>query len=226
MIARQTKARRLVATLQGAGIHDERVLGAIESIPRDIFVPAEMKDDAWEDMALPIGQGQTISQPFIVATMTQALELTPQDRVLEIGTGSGYQAAILSRIAGRVYSVERHKPLLQQAETIFRELAIRNLAVVCADGMRGWPTIGGVRPAPFDKIIVTAAAREKPPAALLDQLKPGGIMVCPVGEAGHQVLNRYKKESEDTYIISKICDVRFVPLLPDVAREKRGEEAA
>lgn len=225
MIARQNKAKRLVATLQDAGIHDERVLGAIESIPRDIFVPPEMKDDAWEDMALPIGQGQTISQPYIVAIMTQSLELTPQDKVLEIGTGSGYQASVLAKIARRVYSVERHKPLLDSAEMMFQTLGLRNVTAVCADGMRGWPTISGITQAPFDKIIVTAAARERPPAALLDQLKPGGIMVCPVGEAGHQVLNRYKKESEDTYIISKICDVRFVPLLPDVAREKRGEAA-
>ena len=225
MIARQTKAKRLIATLQGAGIHDERVLAAIESIPRDLFVTPEMKDDAWEDMALPIGQGQTISQPYIVAIMTQSLALTPQDKVLEIGTGSGYQASVLSKIARRVYSIERHKPLLGAAEKMFQTLGLRNVTAICADGMRGWPTINGMSQAPFDKIIVTAAARERPPSQLIDQLKPGGIMVCPVGEQGHQVLNRYKKESEDTYTISKICDVRFVPLLPDVAREKKGEAA-
>lgn len=225
MIARQNKARRLTNTLRDAGITDERVLAAIENVPRDTFVPPEMKDDAWEDMALPIGQGQTISQPYIVAIMTQSLDLSPQDKVLEIGTGSGYQASILARIARRVYSVERHKPLLESAERMFQTLNMRNITAICADGMRGWPTINGMSQAPFDKIIVTAAAREKPPSALLDQLKPGGIMVCPVGEAGHQVLNRYKKESEDTYSISKICDVRFVPLLPDVAREQKGQAA-
>lgn len=225
MIARQNKAKRLIQTLRDAGIVDERVLGAIETVPRDIFVPPEMKDDAWQDIALPIGQGQTISQPYIVAIMTQSLELSPQDKVLEIGTGSGYQASILARIARRVYSVERHKPLLDTAERMFQTLNIRNITAICADGMRGWPTINGMSQAPFDKIIVTAAAREKPPSALLDQLKPGGLMVCPVGEAGHQVLNRYKKESEDTYSISKICDVRFVPLLPDIAREQKGRAA-
>src|SRR5690606_35774489 len=133
-------------------------------------------------------RGQTISQPFVVAKMTEALELNDRHKVLEIGTGSGYQACVLSKICRRVYSIERHKPLLEGAEKIFHDLHIPNITAICADGMKGWPKIHGMDQAPFDRIIVTAAAREKPPIALIDQLIVGGIMIIPVGGPGEQVL--------------------------------------
>lgn len=218
MIAEQTKKIRLVMTLRTAGIQDTNVLGAIERVPREHFIPEAMMDKAYEDMAVPIGLGQTISQPFVVAKMTEALELNDRHKVLEIGTGTGYQACVLSKICRRVYTIERHKPLHQEAEKNFSALNIRNITALCGDGMKGWPTIHGIDQAPFDRIIVTAAAREKPPAELIEQLKVGGIMIAPVGEAGSQMLKRYKKEADDTYSIQDIMPVRFVPLLPDIAR--------
>lgn len=217
MIARQSKTIRLIMHLRQMGITNTDVLSAIERVPRDIFVPDAMMDQAWEDMALPIGRGQTISQPYVVAVMTQALALSDRDKVLEIGTGSGYQACILAKLARRVYSIERHKPLLVDAEKMFDQLGIRNITAICADGMKGWPKINGIDQAPFDKIIVTAAARDKAPTALLDQLKIGGIMVIPVGGPGEQVLKKIKKESDDTYSYQDVMPVRFVPLLPEVA---------
>lgn len=215
---------RLVSLLRDKGIHDVRVLTAIEQIPREKFMPPAVQDRAWDDMALPIGRGQTISQPYIVALMTESLALTDRDKVLEIGTGSGYQSAILSKICRRVYSIERHKPLLDQAELLFRQLHLRNITAMCADGMLGWPRINGVDQAPFDKIIVTAGAQDKPPQSLFDQLKIGGVMVVPVGLPADQILKKYMKLSEDTWLVSDICPVRFVPLLPDVATEM-GESA-
>lgn len=170
--------------LRQLGITDIGVLSAMERVARDEFVPNHMKDQAWEDMALPIGLGQTISQPFVVATMTQALELTDRDKVLEIGTGCGYQTGILAYLCRRVYTIERHKALLEEAEARLNALKVRNFTAIAADGMKGWPVINGIQQAPFDKIIVTAAAREKPPAALMEQLKVGGIMVIPIGEPG------------------------------------------
>ncbi len=222
MLSTATKAIRLIMHLRKMGISDTDVLSAIERVPRDLFVPEDQKDQAWEDIALPIGRGQTISQPYVVATMTQALELNDMDKVLEIGTGCGYQAAILARVARRVYTIERHKPLLEDSEKRFNELNIRNITAICADGMQGWPKMNGMEQAPFDKIIVTAAARGKPPEALLDQLKPGGIMVIPVGEPGNQMLKRYERFSDDTWSVSDICPVRFVPLLPDIASDREA----
>ncbi len=211
---------RLIMDLRNKGITSIDVLGAMERIPRDAFVPAAVKDQAWEDMALPIGRGQTISQPFVVASMTQALKLTDQDKVLEIGTGCGYQTAILARLARRVYTIERHRPLHEAAQKMFDQMGIRNVTAICADGMKGWPHRNGDGELPkFDKIIVTAAARSKPPQALLDQLKIGGMMVIPVGDDGFQVLKLYTKESEDAYAVRDLFDVRFVPLLPDVEKE-------
>lgn len=207
-----------------AGIQDERVLGAIESIPRERFVFGAMVHDAWEDIAIPIGEGQTISQPTVVATMTQALELTDRHKVLEIGTGSGYQACILSKLCRRVYTIERHKPLLDGAEKMFRDLKLENITTICADGMRGWPKIHGMEQHPFDRIIVTCAARTNPPPALIDQLAVGGIMVIPVGPPGEQMLRRYKKESDETYSYSNIMPVRFVPLLPDLPTSGRKSD--
>ena len=213
------KRIRLIMELRTKGITSTEVLSAIERVPRDEFVPVHAQDQAWEDMALPIGLGQTISQPFVVAIMTQALDLSDRDKVLEIGTGCGYQCAVLSHLARRVYTIERHKHLLHDAEKRLARLKLRNITAIAADGMKGWPAINGIEQAPFDKIIVTAAAREKPPQALLDQIKVGGKMIIPVGEPGYQMLKLYKKESEEAYSVKDILPVRFVPLLPDVSNE-------
>ena len=205
--------------LRRKGVTDAAVLGAMERVPRDEFVPSAVKDQAWDDMALPIGRGQTISQPYVVASMTQALDLSDRDKVLEIGTGCGYQTAILAKLCRRVYTIERHRILLERAEVRFEALKLRNVTALAGDGMKGWPRIHGIDQAPFDKIIVTAAAREKPPQALLDQLKPAGVMIIPVGPSGDQMLRRYKKESEEAYSVSDLMPVRFVPLLPDIAAD-------
>jgi protein-L-isoaspartate(D-aspartate) O-methyltransferase len=211
----QTQARviRMIMALRNAGITDTAVLGAMERIPREIFIPEAMQDQAYEDIALPIGRGQTISQPYIVAAMTAALELNDRHKVLEIGTGSGYQACVLAKLCRRVYTIERHRPLLQGAEQIFTHLRLHNITAIVGDGMKGWP-----QQAPFDRIIVTACAAERPPQALLDQLAVGGIMIIPVGRPGGQVLRRYIKESEEAYAVMDLMAVRFVPLLPDIAK--------
>lgn len=217
------RKKQLIDHLRSAsGISDERVLSAIESIPREKFVLQGSELEAWEDIALPIAEGQTISQPTVVATMTQALELTDRHKVLEIGTGSGYQAAILSKLCRRVYTIERHKPLLDTAEKMFRELKLGNVTTICADGMKGWPRIHGIDQYPFDRVIVTCAAREAPPPALIEQLCTGGIMVIPIGPPGEQMLRRYYKESDEAYSFRDIMPVRFVPLLPDIAGKGRG----
>ncbi len=213
------KRIRLIMDLRTKGIIDTDVLSAIERTPREEFVPEHSHDQAWEDMALPIGLGQTISQPFVVAKMSEALNISDRDMVLEIGTGCGYQAAVLSHLARRIYTIERHKHLSIDAEKRLERLKLRNITAIAADGMKGWPTINGANPAPFDKIIVTAAARSKPPQALFDQLKIGGKMIVPVGESGNQTLKLYKRESEEAYSVKDILPVRFVPLLPDVSDE-------
>lgn len=213
MSAADTRKIRLIMHLRNMGITDIHTLTAVEKVPRELFVPAAMQDQAYEDIALPIGRGQTISQPFVVASMTQALELTGKEKVLEIGTGSGYQTCVLSHLCRRVYSIERHKPLLLRAEEMFNHLKLRNITAIAGDGMKGWP-----EQAPFDAIICTAASREgKPPQPLLDQLKIGGIMVIPVAVKDGQVLRRYKKEGEDTFAVKDLFAVRFVPLLPHLA---------
>jgi protein-L-isoaspartate(D-aspartate) O-methyltransferase len=207
---------RLIMALRRSGIVDTAVLNAVERIPREDFVPEAFHDQSYEDKALPIGQGQTISQPQIVAMMTQALELTTRHKVLEIGTGSGYQAAVLSRLARRVYTVERHRPLLQEAEQRFAKLRIHNITSIAGDGMKGWPA-----QAPFDRIIITAAAAELP-ETLLAQLAVGGIMVLPIGpERGDQELFKLRR-TEAGFESDKLCDVRFVPLLPGVPQERAG----
>ncbi len=202
---------RLLMQLRGAGITDTNVLAAIEQTPRDIFVEETFRSHAYEDTALPISCGQTISQPQVVAEMTQALEITANHRVLEIGTGSGYQAAILCRIARRVYTIERHAELLMQAEARFKKLKLTNLMSKCGDGSKGWK-----EGAPFDRIIVTAAAQDVPPA-LVEQLAPGGIMVIPVGESvASQVLLKITKDAGGDKISRKpLMAVRFVPLVCD-----------
>jgi len=205
---------RLIMLLRRSGINDTAVLAAVERIPREDFVPESFHDQSYEDKALPIGQGQTISQPQIVALMTQALELTTRHKVLEIGTGSGYQAAVLARLSRRVYTVERHRPLLQEAEQRFAKLRIHNITSIAGDGMKGWPA-----QAPFDRIIITAAAAELP-ETLLGQLAIGGIMVLPIGpERGDQELFKVRR-TEEGIETEKLCDVRFVPLLPGVPQER------
>lgn len=205
---------RLIIQLRQAGIMNTEVLSAIELTPRELFVPHSFGSHAYDDQALPIGLGQTISQPYIVAYMTEALQVDKSHSVLEIGTGSGYQAAVLARLCRRVYTIERHKPLLELAEQRFAELKLRNITTLAGDGMKGWPGENS-----FDRIIVTASAEGDPPVALLAQLKVGGVMVIPVGGQGQaQVLKRYKKESEDVFAVQNLLPVRFVPLLPDVPR--------
>ncbi len=199
---------RLLMKLRSSGITDTDVLAAIENTPREIFVEESFRDHAYDDTALPIACGQTISQPLVVAAMTQALEMKPEMRVLEIGTGSGYQAAILARVARRVYTIERHPELLALAEERFKKLKLTNIVTKCADGSRGWK-----EGAPFDRIIVTAAAEDIPPA-LLEQLAPGGIMIIPVGDdIGAQVLLKVQKDKEGAVKTEELMDVRFVPLV-------------
>lgn len=224
MNAEITRKIRLIMGLRKAGIHDTNVLRALETVPREVFVPEMFHDQAYEDRALPIGRGQTISQPYVVAHMTQALRLNDQCKVLEIGTGCGYQAAILAKIARRVYTIERHKPLFQDATQRLEELKVRNIVTFLGDGMKGWPA-----QSPFDRIIVTAGARDEAPSALVEQIKPGGCMVIPIGSPGDQWLYRINCD-EVTHEISyeRLFQVRFVPLLPDIARDgehARGEGA-
>jgi protein-L-isoaspartate(D-aspartate) O-methyltransferase len=203
----QARLIRLIMELRQTGIADSRVLSVIERIPRDRFVLANFQDQAWENTALPIEQGQTISQPFVVAFMTAALEVGDRHRVLEIGTGSGYQAAILSRLCRRVFTVERYRSLLKVAEQRFRDLDMHNIVCRHGDGSAGWP-----EQAPFDRIIVTAAAAETP-KALLEQLKEDGILVIPVGkESQDQVIKRYRRKGDD-WSEEDMLPVRFVPLV-------------
>lgn len=209
---------RLIIHLRQAGITNTDVLSAMERTPRDLFIPPHFGTHAYEDQAVPIGLGQTISQPYIVAYMTDMLDVEKTHSVLEIGTGSGYQAAVLSRLCRRVYTIERHRPLLELAEKRFDDLKLRNITAVAADGMKGWPNVPGNENS-FDRIIVTASVEGDPPVALMAQLKIGGIMVIPVGGQGqNQTLRKYKKESDDVYAVQNLLPVRFVPLLPDIPR--------
>jgi protein-L-isoaspartate(D-aspartate) O-methyltransferase len=208
-----TRLARLVLSLRSQGVTDPSVLAAIEKTPRDLFTPDLFKERSWEDSALPIACGQTISQPYIVGLMTQALTLEPRARVLEIGTGSGYQTAVLSRLARLVYTVERYRTLLRAAETRFEALQITNVITRFGDGFLGW-----AEQAPFDRILVTAAAPEEP-IVLLRQLKPSGVLVAPIGKGPVQQLCRYAGDGEGGFTMDVLCEVRFVPLLEGVARE-------
>ncbi|AUG52864.1 protein-L-isoaspartate O-methyltransferase [Thalassospira marina] len=206
-IARAPEIDALLETLRQDGIHDEAVLKALADIPRELFVAEPFASRAWENVALPISKGQTISQPYIVALMTQALQLNDRMKVLEVGTGSGYQAAILARLARRVYTLERHKPLLREAEDRFRKLGLHTISTLHADGGLGWKA-----QAPFDRIIVTASAQDVPPV-LVDQLAIGGIMVVPVGEVSHtQILLRVMR-TPTGIDVTELMPVRFVPML-------------
>jgi protein-L-isoaspartate(D-aspartate) O-methyltransferase len=209
----QTRMARLILALRSQGVTDARVLDAIERTPRELFTPDLFKERAFEDSALPIACGQTISQPFIVGLMTQALTLGPRDRVLEIGTGSGYQTAILSRLARLVYTVERYRTLMKEAEERFRTLGLTNVITRFGDGGEGW-----AEQAPFDRILVTAAAPEEP-KTLLAQLKPNGVLVAPIGKGPVQSLRRYAGDGQGGFKVELLGDVRFVPLLDGVARE-------
>ncbi|ALK09338.1 protein-L-isoaspartate(D-aspartate) O-methyltransferase [Blastochloris viridis] len=198
--------------LRRRGIRDTNVLRALETVPRELFVDPADRDVAWEDRALPIACGQTISQPSLVAAMTDALDVHRHHTVLEIGTGSGYQAAILGKLAGRVVTVERFRTLAELAESRLRRLELTNVEVHLADGSLGWPAA-----APYDRIILTAAAPQIPPA-VFDQLTVGGIMIAPVGPDGEvQELMRITR-TETGRDERSLLPVRFVPLLPGVAR--------
>ena len=199
--------------LRSRGVTDSRVLEAMEQIDRGPFVRGIFSDRAYEDTPLPIACGQTISQPSVVGLMTQALQISPRDTVLEVGTGSGYQAAILAKLARRVYTIDRHARLVREARQIFEALQLPNVTSLVGDGSFGLPD-----QAPFDRIIVTAAA-EDPPGPLLAQLKPGGIMVVPGGQSDTvQTLIRVRK-SEDGLDYDELRPVRFVPLLEGLGKE-------
>ena len=199
--------------LRSKGVTDSRVLGAMERIDRGAFVRGIFAERAYEDMPLPIACGQTISQPSVVGLMTQALEVQPRHKVLELGTGSGYQAAILSQLARRVYTVDRFPRLVSEAEALFARLGLTNITAIAADG-----SFGLAEQAPFDRIIVTAAA-EDPPGPLLAQLKIGGIMVLPVGQSDAvQSLIRVRR-TESGLDYQELCPVRFVPLMEGLGQE-------
>ena len=215
-----TRKIRLIMSLRKAGIVDTRVLNALERIPREAFVPKPFVDQAYEERTLPIGEGQTISQPQVVAQMTQALEVKSTHKVLEIGTGSGYQAAVLSRLGRRIYSIERHKVLLIEAEQRFKDLRLTNIHCRYGDGSLGWP-----EQTDFDRIMVTAAAPTLP-EALLQQLKDGGILVAPIGsERGDQMLMRYRRHGNE-WTEEALGEVRFVPLLPGAVEASGGRGGA
>jgi protein-L-isoaspartate(D-aspartate) O-methyltransferase len=202
--------------LRRRGITSRAVLEAMQSVPREKFIPPELAGEAYSDRALYIGSGQTISQPYIVALMTEALDLHGVERVLEVGTGSGYQAAVLSRLAGEVVTIERHEELSRRAAQVLAELGCTNVRLIVGDGSRGAP-----QEAPFDRIIVTAAA-EKVPAALLEQLAEGGVLVAPLGWSGDQMLQAVRKFGGRLQTID-LCPCRFVPLVEDQRGEPSGE---
>jgi protein-L-isoaspartate(D-aspartate) O-methyltransferase len=208
---RRIEIANLLLRLRRNGITDQKVLAAIESVPRDVFVPADSQDNAYSERALPIDCGQTISAPVIVGLMTAALDVGDRDRILEIGTGSGYQTAVLAKLARRVYTIDRFRTLVQAAESRLRTLRISNVTTLVGDGMKGWP-----EQAPFDKIIVTAAG-DRVPDALLKQVRLGGIIVAPVGpHDGIQKLVKMTRTPEG-FDEATLADVRFVPLIPGKA---------
>ncbi|KDB02314.1 protein-L-isoaspartate O-methyltransferase [Defluviimonas sp. 20V17] len=204
---------RFVYALRSKGVTDARTLSAMEKIDRAAFVRGLFANRAYEDMPLPITCGQTISQPSVVGLMTQALQVGPRDKVLEVGTGSGYQAAVLSLLCRRVYTVDRHRRLVQEAQEVFDTLGLTNITAMTADGSFGLPD-----QAPFDRILVTAAA-EDPPGPLLAQLRVGGIMVLPVGQSDAvQSLIRVTR-TEDGLEYDELRPVRFVPLVGGLGQD-------
>ena len=214
MIKNATLKMQFLFSLRKAGIVDRQVLQAMERVDRKNFVNGVFSEKAYDDTPLPIACGQTISQPTVVGLMTQALKVTPRDKVLEVGTGSGYQAAILSLLARRVYTVERHSLLVHKAAKIFQKLNFNNITTLLADGGYGLE-----QQAPFDRIIVTAAS-EDPPASLLSQLKIGGIMIIPVGQSDN-IQNLIKiVKTEGGYEYQDLQSVRFVPLVAGTEKEQ------
>jgi protein-L-isoaspartate(D-aspartate) O-methyltransferase len=198
----------LILRLRRVGISDQRVVSAIESVPREIFVPAESRAEAYAERALPVECGQTISAPLIVGMMTAALDIGDRDRVLEIGTGTGYQTAILAKLARRVYTMDRFRTLIVAADSRFKTLRLSNVTTMIGDGFTGWP-----EQAPFDRIVVTAAS-DTVPEALKKQVRVGGVIVMPVGPIeGVQKLMRLQRTGAG-FDEKALADVRFVPLIP------------
>ncbi|MDC1383534.1 protein-L-isoaspartate(D-aspartate) O-methyltransferase [Candidatus Puniceispirillum sp.] len=202
----QPKKAQLIMTLRGMGILDSAALAALEQVPRELFIPQALRAHSYENASLPIACDQTISQPYIVARMTEALQLQGRELVLEIGCGSGYQAAVLAHLCRRVYSIERLKPLLVDAENRLRDLRISNISFRLGDGSKGWPEV-----APFDRIILTCGC-DKIPDILLQQLKIGGIMVAPEGNGKAQQLVVVTRH-ETTVVRRALMPVTFVPLI-------------
>lgn len=212
-VSEAERKMQFLYTLRSKGVTDKRVLHAMESIDRGPFIRGIFSARAYEDMPLPIACGQTISQPSVVGLMTQALKISPRDKVLEVGTGSGYQAAILSKLARRVYTVDRHRRLVREARLLFEDMDLTNITAITADGSYGLPD-----QAPFDRILVTAAA-EDPPGTLMEQLKTGGIMVVPVGQSDavqHLIIVR---RTDTGYEYEELRPVRFVPLLEGLGKD-------
>lgn len=210
-----SKKIRLILELRQGGILDTALLAAMETVPRDEFVPDAFRDRAYEDTALPISNGQTISQPLIVAKMLQAMDLNDRVKVLEIGTGSGYQTMILSHLCRRVYTIERHRDLLRQAEGRFEAMGRHNITTRAGDGSLGWP-----EQAPFTHIVVSAAAADIPPV-LSEQLDVGGVMIVPVGDERREQRIMKVVRSETGFEVEDIGPVRFLPLvagMPDTTR--------
>jgi protein-L-isoaspartate(D-aspartate) O-methyltransferase len=202
-----TQKIRLIMQLRSEGITDMRVLAALERVPRERFVPPSLAEHAYDNSALPIGRGQTISQPFVVAYMTQMLDVHDDMTVLEIGTGTGYQAAVLAQFCRRVYTVERHRAILRDAEMRFAKLGVGNITTRYGDGTKGWPDH-----APYDRIMVTAGAPVVPPA-LVGQLADDGVMVLPIGpDPLAQELVRVRRTA-DGHELERLIGVRFVPLV-------------
>ncbi len=199
---------KLIMELRARGINNTSVLAALEKVPRELFVPEMFSLEAYNNSTLPIECGQTISQPYVVALMTEQLDLNDRCKVLEIGTGTGFQTAILAQLSRRVYTIERYRTLLEDAEFRFRKLRLTNITSMVGDGTKGWPG-----QAPFDRIIVTAAAADVP-EELLAQLKPGGKMIAPVDNTyGDQDLMVFHKEDDGAVSTQVLCSVRFVPLV-------------
>ena len=213
MLNNDSRLIRLIMSLRNQGVKDTAVLAAIERVPRVDFINKALAGRAYADHALPIECGQTISQPYIVAYMTEKLELDDRMKVLEIGTGSGYQAAVLSHLCRRVYTIERYRTLLRQAEKRFAALGITNITSMSGDGLKGWPA-----QAPFDRIIVTAAADEIP-QELCNQLKPGGKMILPLKDDNHDQHLVLLEKTGSEFTEKRLIPVRFVPLVPGAARE-------
>jgi protein-L-isoaspartate(D-aspartate) O-methyltransferase len=207
------RQRMVQEQLMPRGVHDERVLAAMSKVPREEFVPQDSLGGSYTDQPLPIGYGQTISQPYIVAFMTEQLHPSSSDRVLEIGTGSGYQAAVLAELVAEVYSIEIIEPLARTAEATLQRLGYKNVQVKVGDGYKGWP-----EHAPFDAITVTCAP-DHVPKPLIDQLKEGGRMIIPVGSFGDQELYLLEKKNGELRR-SAVLPVRFVPMLGEASERK------